>query len=126
MVTSCAEAVPNRATRRVERQTGRRAMRYLARKGSVGCDSPRVRPREPARRHPFPLSPASGTGRLDLHKDVAPLPLAEPQDAQRAARGVSQHDRQPDVRRSEAPDGLEYGADAEGHDDLRDDGDTEG
>ena len=56
---------------------------------------------------------------------VPPLPLVEPHHAQRAARRVPDEDRDPDVDRIQRAGLLDHEADAERHDDLRDDRDVE-
>src|SRR5258705_3702803 len=37
--------------------------------------------------------------RLDRHRDLTPPPLPEPQNAERRARQMAEHDRRPDVMR---------------------------
>ena len=44
---------------------------------------------------------------LDLDLDLAPAALAEAQHGQHAPREVTQHDRQPDVRRHQRPRALD-------------------
>src|SRR5690606_20014614 len=68
---------------------------------------------------------ASRPRRLDVHHDLPPLALPEPRHAQRAAREVAEDDGEPDVAGLEAARLLEGEAQAERHDDLRDDRDVE-
>src|SRR2546426_787375 len=63
--------------------------------------------------------------RLQRHLDAAPPSLAEPRDAQCAARYVTQQDRHPDVGGPQAARRLEQGADPEWHDDLGHDRDVQ-
>jgi hypothetical protein len=51
-------------------------------------------------------SSASASG-LDVHLDVPPVSLAEPENAQDGSGHVPQEDRQPDVPRGEAPEPLD-------------------
>src|SRR2546426_541275 len=63
--------------------------------------------------------------RLYLNPDAAPLSLAEPQDAQRAARHMAEQDRRPNVGWMQLPRRLDQRAQAEWDDDLGHDRDVE-
>src|SRR2546423_1368005 len=66
----------------------------------------------------------SGT-RVDVHGDVAPPSLIEPQHAQCATRRVANENRDPDVERLECTSLLDHEADPQWHEHLRDDRDVE-
>ena len=61
---------------------------------------------------------ARGPSAADVDHDAAPLALAEADQAQRAARGVADENRDPDVDRLERPGLLDHEADTERYDHL--------
>src|SRR2546427_7869553 len=69
---------------------------------------------------------ASSLRRLDLHPDIPPLLLPEPEDRERTAGHMTHDDREPDAGRCEAPHGLKRRADPDRHQYLRYQRDIEG
>src|SRR5688572_19633954 len=67
----------------------------------------------------------SSWSRLDVDRNGAPPPLAETDHRQAAPGGVPGQNGEPDVHRVESPRLLDDEADAEGDDDLGNDGDVE-
>src|SRR5512134_1741063 len=62
---------------------------------------------------------------VEVDADLPPLPLIEPQYAQRTARGMAHENGDPDIDGVERAHALDDEADPQRHGDLRDDGDVE-
>src|SRR5262245_11949269 len=60
-----------------------------------------------------------------IHRNASPLSLLEANHTQRAPRRVTDQNRDPDVDRVQSACLPDHKADAEGHDNLRDDRDVE-
>src|SRR5690606_35365262 len=121
-----------RARRRTRRYGHARVSRAACLPGQPSGWGPR---RLPAAQSFRGLAGAPGRGRaetrgsrprrLDVHHDLPPLALPEPRDAEARTREVAEHDGEPDVGGLQAAGLLEQEAQAERHDDLRDDRDVE-
>jgi len=107
-----ATSVKTRCALRNWRRSGPTPRCFRTSTSCAGADQRRSSPRGRKRSEPLGCSSAAARrrylgyrrpGRAYPHSDSPPLPLPEPQHAERAARHVAEQDRRPDVRGTERP-----------------------